>query len=99
MKPSKGEVVVIVLVIATLVYIGLAGFGNDRKRIATRMTEHGEKIIEIDRCFIHSGPYWLSKNYRIYQVTTEKGEYWIRFGLFTPDIEKKTESGYTGEKW
>ena len=100
MKTSKGEVILVILVIAILVYIGFTIPGNDRKKITARMTEHGQTVVEIDRCLIRSGPYWLAKDYRIYQVTTDKGEYWIRFGGFSgPDIEKKTESGYTEETW
>ena len=99
MKTSKGEIILIIAVLAILVYIVFTLPGNDRKRITSRMESHSEKVVEIDRCLVRQGPFWIGgKNYRIYQVTTENGEYWVRFNVFAdPDIEKKTVTGYTEE--
>lgn len=95
------EVILVIAVIAILLYIGFILPGSDRKRITARMTEHGQKVVDIERCFVRQGPFWIGgKNYRIYQVTTDKGEYWVRFNVFSgPDIKKKSESGYTEETW
>ncbi len=56
--------------------------------------ENSVTIISIERCVFNTGPFIVSENCHIYQVKTNRGEYWFRYGLFYSDIEKKTNSGY-----
>jgi hypothetical protein len=57
--------------------------------------QSNEKPVEIDKRVLSCGPYWVTKDYRIYKVTSDKGrEYWFRFGMFSYDVEEKTASGY-----
>jgi hypothetical protein len=73
-------VIVTVLLLISLIIWGL--MDNRDTAIRTFVASKGEKVVDIDAKWIHTGPFWATKNTTIYRVETDKSIYWFRFGLW-----------------
>jgi hypothetical protein len=72
----------------------------DEKEINGRMSENGITVQTVKARFFNWGPYFYFNNTRIYEVNTDKGTFWVRFGTWSgPDIHKEIEGGYEEQKW
>jgi len=89
---EKKILAVIVVIALLIVFIILPMVdSSDRKSINKWATTNNHVVSAIDRHHFNTGPFWHSKNCRIYKVQTEDGIFWFRFGLFGADIEKYDE--------
>lgn len=82
----------------TLLFIGIIAialllygcmYSSDTKEMTAWVSDRGDTVTNIDQRTWNTGPYFLTKNYRIYKVDTKKTTYWFRYGLFSPDIYKE----------
>jgi hypothetical protein len=72
-------------------------YSSDSKDINTWVTSSGDIVTNIDQRTWNTGPYFLTKNYRIYKVDTKQTTYWFRFGFFSPDIYKEDSPNHYQE--
>jgi len=91
-----------VIIILVIIVLGLWCYNqtinNDENEIREWVSKRGETTTNVDLRTFHTGPYYITKNYRIFKVDTDKNVYWFRFGWFSPDIYKETNGDYTEVK-
>lgn len=93
MKEFMTVIVVLFLIIVGGIMIHGCTTNNDREKIHAFVDP--ERTVEIDRRTWRTGPYWVTKNCRIYYVrTTDNRELWFRFDLFGFDVEEKINDDY-----
>lgn len=89
MKKEKFVFAIIILVFVIFIFTTGDIISRDQAKIQQWATDNGYLIVKSERCFWHTGPYWASKDMRIYKVDLENQKtYWFRFGLFGTDIEE-----------
>lgn len=94
------SIIAIILFLTTVIVFACLVQGcvveKDRRDINSWVTSKGDSIVSIEQKYWSIGPYWVSKNRRIYQVfTSDKHEYWFRMGnFFRDDVEEKVAGGY-----
>jgi len=82
-------VVVVVFLLLALIILP-AQESSDRKEINTWAATNKHVVSSIDRHHFDIGPFWHSKNCRIYKVQVEDGKtFWFRFGFWGTDIEER----------
>ncbi len=81
--------IVIILLLASCI------FSSDKRDIKSWAAKNKVEVVEIDQRLFSRGPYYVTKDRRIYKVTTSDGIYWFRYGnLFGNDIEKESGTSY-----
>lgn len=84
-----GLIAIVAAILAITYYTGKADEADIQKWVSSR----DYVVKNIDRRVLASGPYWNTKNYRIYVVDTSHGKYWFRFGIFSPDVYRELDNG------
>lgn len=63
---------------------------SDRTSISDWAATNNHVVSNIDRHHFDVGPFWYSKNCRIYKVQVEDGKtFWFRFRFWGTDIEER----------
>lgn len=93
----KDWLTIIILAIA-VIFIGGCVYscttGSDHRAIAQYVAP--ASTTEVDRRLIGTGPYWVTKDYRVYYVRTSNNrELWFRFGgILGFDVEESINGKY-----
>lgn len=80
-------ILALIIIIPFVLYSLYQGDSSD---ITEWVKDRGETVHNIEQRNFSTGPFILTKNYRIYYVKTSEETYWFRFGWGKPDI-------YSGE--
>lgn len=88
--------VLAVLVIFFVIFVHGCAYQSDQSDIKSFLAQRNETVVSSEQHFLSIGPYWASKNYRIYKVVSSTHEiYWFRFGSpFGYDVEKAEGNDY-----
>lgn len=88
-KETLGSTIILAFVVLVLVLIMSGLDSRDQSKIQEWAKDNGYTIINSERCYFESGPYWVTEDTRIYKVSLEKQKtHWFRFGFFGTDIEE-----------
>lgn len=85
---KKLFVVIIIILVLSLFVILPAQQRSDEAYISQWAGDNSHNVSSIERCYWTMGPYWYSKNTRIYKVKTDDGTFWFRFRFLGTDIEE-----------
>lgn len=85
------SIAVLFIAILCIVYIiHTYTIADDKREIHEWASNKTIKVLTIEEKYFDLGPfYYKCKHERLYKVDTDKGTYWFRFGLLSPDIEKE----------
>jgi len=89
-------VIITVLVIFFVFFVHRCAYQSDQSDIKSFLSQRSQTVFSSEQHFLNIGPYWVSKNYRIYKVVSSTHEtYWFRFGSpFGYDVEKEEGNGH-----
>lgn len=78
---SNGSPVIILLVIGLAIFLAVYSHDSNEKDAVDWVNRNGEKVIDTNRGFFDTGPYWHAKNVQFVRIETDKGNvYWFRYG-------------------
>jgi len=81
-----GMITIIFMIV--VFFISSATNSSDQAKIQKWASDNKYVIVTSERCFFYSGPYWTTKNTRIYKVDLENNKtHWFRFGLWGTDTD------------
>lgn len=91
---SNGIIIVGVVILIFGIWCSCLQNQDDIRRINAWAKGHQETVDTIDQKLFNNGPYFFSKNCRIYEVITKEGnDYWFRYGFMADNIYKLNTNG------
>ncbi len=81
------------IVIAMVIIFAALAMGKQEESDKVKIKEWSSTkkcaIQSIERCYFNPGPFFFTKNCRIYKVPLQDGRtFWFRFSWINPDIEE-----------
>jgi len=94
MKKYAWSLIVVFSILFAVFCISLT-LNGDQTYIEKWAKESNHNVVNVERCFVAMGPYWIkNKNSRIYKITCDDGStYWMRTGVVDNEIQKYPTEG------